>query len=388
MNDTPFIVWWGSVICRLTFDTTINFYLLYNIIHRGKYRKKIKNIIETKSLVSINNNEMIHMSKYINKIFTHQYYNDEDNKMCTLQSQYKPFLLNENLMIFKIQDSNDFTCYIIADKVLNKIIISFRGSRSLLNVETTMSLKTTTNKSGTFQKEIYKILKNKQQLIYSCLRYLLNEFINTPDLIIVGYSLGGGYSTLFSYLFIDEIKKSDILYSFVNNMICITYGSIKIMDGKTRDKMNQMIQKKKLVFIRYITQGDPIPNYPLNDTLYHTGFQNYYCDNHFLDISEKIKNTLTSFVLSKKYKSNIEYKKMNCSVKPTNKNNPLNHMIQCFIDYTTFKNISFQQSIKENDLILTKIYNSKEITDCKKQNIQKSFRIHEKTKINDKDLLF
>lgn len=79
---------------------------------------------------------------------------------------------------------------------------------------------------------------------------------------------------------------------------------------------------------------------------------------------------------------------MNCSVKPTNKNNPLNHMIQCFIDYTTFKNISFQQSIKENDLILTKIYNSKEITDCKKQNIQKSFRIHEKTKINDKDLLF
>ena len=80
--------------------------------------------------------DVLQMSKFINNKIgnVHNFFKEDKNEM--LKDAYKQYVVNNNVMIFKIQNSKDFTCYITADKSINKIIISFRGTRSLLNIET------------------------------------------------------------------------------------------------------------------------------------------------------------------------------------------------------------------------------------------------------------
>lgn len=384
MSDIPFIVWWGSFISRITYNTTTEFFLLYNLLHKTKYSTKIQNVIKKRKLESLPMKDVLQMSKFINNKIgnVHNFFKEDKNEM--LKDAYKQYVVNNNVMIFKIQNSKDFTCYITADKSINKIIISFRGTRSLLNIETDLSLSTLTNKYGTFLKSAYVIEKNEKLLIHSCLRYLLKTFINKPELIIVGHSLGGGYATLFSYLFLSNVKKDDILYSFVNNMICITYGSIKIMNENAKNKMNDFIKEKKIVYMRYATQNDPAPYYPPLKKMYHPGLEDnfYHCNNTFNTIKE-VENIFFSLT-SKKHIDDVNYFKLKCNL-DTNKDNyhPLYHTIQYYIDYTSvLYNYKILNKLKKNEVELTLINNGRQIE--KNQSI---YNIHESSIKNEDDLI-
>ena len=260
--DIPLISHICSILSRLSYMNNANFlhhYIdifkiseLVTQLHKIKYVDKL-HIFEPK----INNINVI--NKQINYI-TKRHYKDENYN-------------SSNVKYISISTSNYSSVYIVADKRLNAIFVCFRGTYSpksaisYIKASSIRPYKTCNSNKGILL-GVFKIVGEIFYTIKESIDFLSNNFLHTTNykLVTTGHSLGGGCSTIFSYLI--------ARYNINKHIVCITFGSPRVMNKALISKFNKFIEDNNILFRRYVENGDPIALLPFttnsgNNSYYH-----------------------------------------------------------------------------------------------------------------------
>ena len=284
---------------------------IFNIPELEKQIKNLKNS-EIENINNINIHDISKINKKINKI------NYSENIEVPLSSSTKYIC---------ISTSNYSSVYITADKKINTICISFRGTYSpkstisYLNFNSLLPFKPCKTSKNAFLLGIFKITAEIFYTIQESIHYLNINFLNNsnPTIITTGHSLGGACSQIFSYLW---VKNTNL------KIHCITFGCPRMMNGPLIDEFNTLVLNKYLFFKRYITNGDPIPKLPIK-TKYTSKQYTYY---HPDDYSEKMNST--AFTCKNTKNDNVI-----CNLKNKTKKNKINKKF-----HGTYLGINFKHS--------------------------------------------
>ena len=250
--DIPFISYYSSILARLAYfdsDVFLKKYLqIFNIPEIVKEFEKIKQVNMTDIFDDDAREIIAKTSAQINKINL-----EKDDAI----------LSSENVKYICISNSNYSSVYIIADKTNNTIFVAFRGTYSLksmtsyFKVSSTFPFKTCQNSKEGYMLGIFKIVSEIFYTILESIHYLEKNFLGRKKdkLFSVGHSLGGACAVIFSFLW----EKHDS----TNKIGCVTFGSPRVLNGYSTEKMISLIQDKRLFFRRYINNGDPFPLLPV-----------------------------------------------------------------------------------------------------------------------------
>jgi hypothetical protein len=173
---------------------------------------------------------------------------------------------------------------VVADKRMNTIFVCFRGTYSpksalsYLQVKTLAPTKICEDTEDGYLLGVFKITAEVFYTIRESIRYLSKHFLKTKDfkLVTTGHSLGGAMASVFSYLWTQKHKQH-------LKIICITFGSPRVMNGFLIKKFNELIHDKIIMYRRYISNGDPFVKLPLTTKKFENSY--YFPDNydHSLD---------------------------------------------------------------------------------------------------------
>jgi len=192
----------------------------------------------------------------------------------------KDDLLNvtdSNVKIINLNSSNSLHICIIADKRMRSIFILFRGTSdskamtSWLKPSTFSPVKTCKDSNNGFLPGIFKLSAELLHTIYYSVCYLSNDFLNDGNknkikIFTTGHSLGGGLATIFSYLWIGIRKKNidKIATKLSNRIICVSFGSPKVINKKLASEgYLELLNKKMILYKRVVSVGDFFTNNPL-----------------------------------------------------------------------------------------------------------------------------
>lgn len=217
--------------------------------------------------------------------------NNEVNKINYANKKYT--ISSKDVKYICISNSNYSSVYIVADKRTNCIFVSFRGTSSVKSALsytklTSISAYNTCSKNENgYLLGVFKIVTEIFYTIEESIHFLSTSFlkIKNPKIITTGHSLGGGCATIFSYLWV-SYKKTDM------KIVCNTFGSPRVMNAGTMEKYTKLIQDKKIMFRRFITNGDPFTKLPPNNI-------------------KTLKNNKT-FYHPDDYDANIDYTSISC----------------------------------------------------------------------------
>jgi hypothetical protein len=286
--DIPLISHTCSILARLSYMNNSVFLHHYTEIfkikelssqlHKIKYIDKLK-IFEPK----INNISII--NKQINNIIkrSHNDYNSDSS----------------NVKYISISTSNYSSVYIVADKRLNTIFVCFRGTYSpksaisYIKASSVKPYKTCKGSNRGILLGVFKIIGEIFYTIKESIDFLSNNFLHSINykLVTTGHSLGGGCSTIFSYLIANQNIKQ--------NIACVTFGAPRVMNKLLISKFNKFIEDNNILFRRYVENGDPITLLPFTTK---SGNSSYY---HPDDDNEKFSYlALSCETNNKTYKSN------------------------------------------------------------------------------------
>ena len=254
------------------------------------------------------------------------YYLDEKCK--TISDNIKTFWINH------IQ--GDLNAYVIGFKEQKTIIVSFRGTNSPQNISQNLcrypifiephSIGITT---PTFEKindeasnqdawqnnnlaAFNSHVRGVQRVFYtiiSKIRFLARGWLEGIDsskpnynLIITGHSLGGGFCTYFSFLYIqeyDRINKAESISEapsseasggedfssesqkpkytdyLTTNITCIAHAPMRVFNKKAVQKFNKYIDENRIKYLLYMHDKDfavLCPSLEVNHCFYHPGF--------------------------------------------------------------------------------------------------------------------
>lgn len=237
-----------SVYSRLSYLNPHEFNNIYSEIFSSK------NTIITEQLVNIKN-------KKLTELFNDDVKNlNECNKIVNkvIYSKKNIYIPSDKFCFFSISTSNYSSCYICADKRSNTLMITFRGTYSLKSGLSYTNLSSVTPtlicKNQGIIIGIYKIIHEIYNSIIECVHYLEKKFIGSkPNIVTTGHSLGGACATIFSYMFnLNERKQ----------IACVTFGAPRVFNYDFIKKYNSLIKKEKIIFYRYVTNGDPFAKLP------------------------------------------------------------------------------------------------------------------------------
>ena len=301
--DIPLISLISCIMSRLSyFDDTqfLNKYLqIFNIPELNKQiiNFKYENIIDIFDLKIKN---MIKINEKINEIN----YNNTPNE-----------LSSENIQYISISTSNYSSVYIVANKLMNTIFICFRGTYSVKSGLSYLKLSSISPKNicpgsnDGYLLGVFKIISEIFYTIEESINYLSTHFLKTKEIKIVttGHSLGGGAASIFSYLWVKH--KTNL------KIVCITFGSPRVMNGNLIEKFNELILTKVILFKRYITNGDPFAKLPITSKKFENSY--YFPDDYDESLSfvaitcnniKKSRKVLCNLKnKTKKRKINIKY---------------------------------------------------------------------------------
>jgi hypothetical protein len=206
---------------------------------------------------------MVKINDKINKIN----YNNEPNE-----------LSSENIQYISISTSNYSSIFIVANKLMNTIFVCFRGTYSVKSGLSYLKLSSISPKNicndsnDGYLLGVFKIIAEIFYTIEESINYLSTHFLKTSKfkIITTGHSLGGGAASIFSYLWIKH--KSDL------KIVCITFGSPRVMNGTLIEKFNELIFNKVILFKRYITNGDPFAKLPITSKKFENSY--YFPDDY------------------------------------------------------------------------------------------------------------
>ena len=301
--DIPLISLISCIMSRLSyFDDTqfLNKYLqIFNIPDLNKQIINVKheNII---NIFDLKIKNMIKINKKINEIN----YDNTPNK-----------LSSENVQYISISTSNYSSVYIVANKLINTIFVCFRGTYSVKSGLSYLKLSSISPKNICDDSDdgyllgVFKIISEIFYTIEESINYLSTHFLKTKEIKIVttGHSLGGGAASIFSYLWVKH--KTNL------KIVCITFGSPRVMNGNLIEKFNELILTKVILFKRYITNGDPFAKLPITSKKFENSY--YFPDDYDESLSfvaitcnniKKSRKVLCNLKnKTKKRKINIKY---------------------------------------------------------------------------------
>ena len=191
----------------------------------------------------------------------------------------KDINVNIKVPFILLRSSRDMNVYIIYNIEYNSIIVSFRGTNSLISIKNDLNvLKKRKEDDIKFHMGIYKNIEGLINRIINSMIYIYSKNkkeLKPPKIIICGHSLGGALSTLFSYYYIkwydNWIKKLDTKI-FKKKVYVITWGSPRLGNKKFASVYNKLIELKQIETLRCFVQNDPIISLPLRIMgFYHVG---------------------------------------------------------------------------------------------------------------------
>ncbi|MBJ7298700.1 MAG: hypothetical protein JHC73_20935, partial [Dolichospermum sp.] len=198
---------------------------------------------------------------------------------------------------YSIAWSNYGEVFILADKRMpHTILLLFRGTNSAkstaiyLKPTSLIGLSVCEDSKGNPQKFLYGMFKVTTEVIHTIIesiRSLAVDFLgatspNSVKIFSTGHSLGGAMSEIFSYLWV-SIKNTPPYNSpnygvLAENIICVSLGAPRCMNKLVADNFCALDQTNKILFIRIVTFGDPVPDVPLEAM----GFRHPCFDNNKL----------------------------------------------------------------------------------------------------------
>lgn len=244
------------LLCNLSrlayFDNDTFLPKLINDISIPSFKTQL-NSINKVELNDIFNNKLTHRSEITNKI------NDINYSPNREELNHQQL---ENVKYVCISTSNYSSVYIVAIKDMNAIFVCCRGTyspksaTSWAKVRSSLPFETCDDQSDGYMLGIFKIIAEIFYTILEAISFLSTEFLKRDDykLFSTGHSLGGAASLIFSFLFLK--------YNPTNKIWCVTFGAPRVLNGPSIEKLNEFIKEERLMFKRYVTNGDFIANLP------------------------------------------------------------------------------------------------------------------------------
>ena len=329
--DIPLIGYISCVMSRLAYfdnDKYLDKYI--NITDIPELKKQFTDIKKhsIEEIFELKTKNMISINKKVNKIN----YNDELTKEVS----------SDSIQYISICTSNYSGIYVLADKRMNTIFVCFRGTYSpksalsYLQVKTFVPTQICEDAEDGYLLGVFKITAEVFYTIRESIRYLSKYFLKTKDfkLVTTGHSLGGSMASVFSYLWANKHKRRV-------KIICITFGSPRVMNGHLIEKFNVLIHDKIIMYARYISNGDPFVKLPITTKKFKNS---YYFPDDYDKTLDYVAITCNYIKKTKKVKCNLKNttKKANLSL--------INHGLYLGIIFKNAANgkMNFNKEIKRN----------------------------------------
>ena len=263
------------LLCNLSrlayFNNDVFFPRLIQCINIPAFKKQL-HPIKNLTLNDIFKQTLSRRIEITNKI---NHINYSTNPIPTLQ----PTLL-ENVKYVCISTSNYSSVYIVAIKDINSIFISCRGTyspksaSSWSKIRSSVPFQTCDDHDQGYMLGIFKIIAEIFYTILESISFLSTQFLHTTDykLFATGHSLGGAASLIFSFLFLK--------YNPHNQITCVTFGTPRVLNGPAILIFNTFIKQQRLMFKRYVTNGDFIPTLPPLYTHLPSSYTYYHPDEY------------------------------------------------------------------------------------------------------------
>jgi hypothetical protein len=225
---------------------------------------------------------------------------------------------------------------------MNTIFVCFRGtyspksSLSYLQLNTFIPTQICKDTEDGYLVGIFKITAEVFYTISESIRYLSKHFLKTKDfkLVTTGHSLGGAMASVFSYLWANKHKPRI-------KIICITFGSPRVMNGHLIEKFNKLIHDKNIMYTRYISNGDPFVKLPITTKKFKNS---YYFPDDYDKLLDYVAISCNYIKKTKKVKCNLKNKtrKANLSL--------INHRLYLGITFKDAANgkMNFNKEIKRD----------------------------------------
>ncbi len=331
----PLISYLLGNLSRLAyFDNDTFLPKLINDISIPSFKTQL-NSINKVELNNIFKDKLTHRSEITNKI------NDINYSPNSQELNHKQL---ENVKYVCISTSNYSSVYIVAIKDINAIFVCCRGTyspksaTSWAKVRSSVPFETCDDQSDGYMLGIFKIIAEIFYTILEAISFLSTDFLKKDDykLFATGHSLGGAASLIFSFLFLK--------YKPTNKIGCVTFGTPRVLNGPSIEKIIEFIKEERLIFKRYVTNGDFLANLPplykylpKSNTYYHP---------------DEYDHTLNKTSVFCRYISK-NTKKLKCNLRKTKKTRP---NVKYHGNYLgiSFKNAShgktdFSKEIKRNE---------------------------------------
>jgi hypothetical protein len=258
-----------------------------------KFQQKYESIFSAKNKILYDQLKFINQAS-LSSIFNKpiQYLSSCNIEVNNIINSSNTLLTNSsNYQFISISTSNYSSVYIIADQTMNTIFVAFRGTYSFKSALSYSKLSTVKphkiceSSNAGLLLGIFKIVNEIYHTIIQSIHFLSSSFLKNKKskIITTGHSLGGACSTLFSYLFNINQKQK---------IICITFGSPRVFNAQMVYKFNQLVIERKIMFRRYITNGDPFTKLPPNFKYISQSLTFFHPD----DLNKKLNYTAISCV--------------------------------------------------------------------------------------------
>ena len=339
MTDTkvPLISYLLGNLSRLAyFDNDTFLPKVINDISIPSFKTQL-NAIKKVKLNDIFKENLTHRSEITNKINDINY---SDN-----QPEFNHRQL-ENVQYVCISTSNYSSVYIVAIKDINAIFVCCRGTYSpksavsWAKVRSSAPFETCDDQSDGYMLGIFKIIAEIFYTILEAITFLSTQFLKSDDykIFATGHSLGGAASLIFSFLFLK--------YKPTNKIGCVTFGSPRVLNGPSIEKINEFIKEERLMFKRYVTNGDFLANLPPLYKYLPKSLTYYHPDEY--------DATLNKSAVFCRY-INKNTKKLKCNLRKTRKTHPNLKYHSNYIGIS-FKNASRGKTDFSKEIIRNEYY--------------------------------
>jgi len=257
----------------------------------------------------------------------------------------------ENVKYVCISTSNYSSVYILAIKDINSIFVCFRGTyspksaTSWSKLRSSFPFQTCDDQDDGYMLGIFKIIAEIFYTILESITFLASDFLKSKDykLFATGHSLGGASSLIFSFLFLK--------YNQINKIGCITFGAPRVLNGNSMEKITNFIKEERLMFKRYVTNGDFLANLPPLYKYVSKSITYYHPDEYDLTLNKT--SVFCRYI-------NKNTKKLKCDLKKTKKTRKTRPKLKYHANYLgiNFKNAAlgktdFSKEIKRNEYFET-----------------------------------